>query len=73
MPKAIGTRLEWNLLADTDQMNKSVAIWHPNIYLTLEISQFNISLNAVVENGQKITQWDAFDKHCAGELVFILV
>ena len=48
MPKAIGTRPKRIVLADTDKMNKSVAIWHPSIYVTLCINQFNIALNVFV-------------------------
>lgn len=54
MPKAIGTSLKWIVLADTDRMNMSVAIWHPNIYVTLCVNQFNITLNALGDTRQQI-------------------
>lgn len=56
MPKAIGARPKWIVLADTDKMNNSVAIWHPNIYVALCINQFNIALNAFVDNGQQMAK-----------------
>lgn len=53
MPKAIGTRPKWIVLADTDKMNNSLTIWRPNIYITLCIKQFNSALNAFVDTGQQ--------------------
>lgn len=38
-PKVFGTKSKWIVLAGTDEMNKSVAIWHADIYETLCIPQ----------------------------------
>lgn len=67
MPTAIGTRLEWIVLADTDKMNYSVATRHPNIYSSVCVNQFDIDLNAFVNNGRKLTQCNAFGKQLTGQ------
>lgn len=53
MPEAIGKRVKWIVLADIDKINNSVAIWHPNIYITVCIKHFYIALNAFVDNRQQ--------------------
>lgn len=77
VPKAIGTTPEWIVLADTDKMNKSVAIRHPNIYVTLCINRFNIALNAFVDNGQQMApiecNWQTFLKGFSLSLLIIVL
>ena len=67
VPKAIGTRPKWIVFADTDKMNNSVAIWHPNIYVVLCINQRNIALNVFVNNGRQMAQENAFGKQLTGQ------
>lgn len=51
-PKAFGTKPKWIVLAGTDEMNKSVAIRHADIYETLCIPQnVAVLLNAFGTDG----------------------
>lgn len=55
--KAFGTRPKWIVLADTDKMNKSVAIRHADIYEALCITSISHHIERICE--QQMAQKNA--------------